>query len=479
MTTPPGRWLAAVIGVLVLAIGTVLLLVRDDAPSGRLEAPRPEAVAGADPEAVPASSLGVPFTIPLDLLVGLLEDAVPPTFGSLEERRQVPDRERVELAFALERRPFQVAMRGDTVRLEAVVEYSLRAWYDPPILPAIGASCGTGDGPRPRLHVVLEAPLSLTETWTLETEAKLTTLEPATDGERDRCEMTFLDFDVTDRVVEGAREFLEGHEETLDSLAASVELQPSFASWWETLREPIHLADSVWLVFGPEAVRRGPIRGEADSVHVDLELQARPRIVVGPRPPADSTGLPPLGTGGRASGVHATVEGMVEYGTASRFLNRELAGTVLEGADRRIRLDSLRLHGLGSGEIAVEVEVSGDLDARLFLTGTPALENDGRTLAVPDLDFHVATQNVVVEAASWLRGFGLRQLLRERARWPADEAEDWLAGWLDRGINREVSSTLVIRGAVGRVSVERVDPHPTDLRLRIAALADARIHLMR
>jgi hypothetical protein len=467
------------VGLLVLAGAALLFLVRDDAPTGRLEAPRPEAAAAGDPAAAPASSLGVPFTIPLDLLVELLEDAVPTRFGSLEERRTLPDRDRVALAFELERRPFGVSMRGDTVRLEGVVEYSLRAWYDPPILPAIGASCGTGDGPRPRLHVVLEAPLALTGEWGLETEAKLTRLEPATEEERDRCEMTFLDFDVTDQVVAGAREFLEGHEETLDSLVASVELRPSFASWWGTLRDPIHLADSVWLVFGPESVRRGPIRGEADSVHVDLELVARPRIVVGPRPAVDTVGLPPLGTGGRASGVRATVEGLVEYATASRFLNREVAGTVLERGDRRIRLDSLRLHGLGNGEIAVEVDVSGDLEARLFLTGTPALENAGQTLAVPDLDFHVATRNVLLEAASWLRGFGLRELLRAQARWPADQAEDWLAEWLDRGINREVSSTLVIRGAVGRVSVTRVDPHPVDLRLHIDALADARIHLVR
>lgn len=467
-------------GLLILG-GVAFVLLRGGDPDGFLAAPRPEASTGEEEApALAPSTLGVPFSIPLDLLVGLLEDAVPVTFGSMDERRSIPDRDRVELAFQLERRPFQASMRGDTARVEALVEYSLRAWYDPPVLPAISGSCGTGDGEeRPRLRLVLEAPITMTEEWGLSTEANLTTLEPATDEERDRCEMTFLDFDVTGRVVDGARSFLEGQESTLDSLAASVELRHHFASWWETIRDPIQLTDSVWLVLGPETVRRGPIRGVGDSVRVDLSLAARPRVVVAPRPPRDTTSLPPLvAVSSAPTGIDARVEGLVDYRTASQFLERELVGTELEGGGRRIRLEGLELYGLGGSEVALEVRVSGDVEARLFLTGTPTLDSGDRVIAVPDLDFDVATQSVVLEAASWVRGLGLRQLLQERARWPAAQAEDWLGEWLRKGINREVSSALLIRGNVDGVSVEQVLPLTGDLRIHLDARAAAWIELL-
>lgn len=473
------RRLALAGTVLALVVAAAVLLW-PDGRSDLLEAPAPTVSSESEePEPLAVSSMAVPMTIPLDILVGLLEDAVPRTYGSLDERQSLPDRGRTDLAFELERQPFHAVMDGNVVRIETLVEYGLQAWYDPPVLPELHGTCGTGDGPRPRLRMVLEAPLSLTEDWSLATRADLTTLEPASDEDRDRCQMTFLDFDVTGRVVDGARGFLEGHERTLDSLAASVELRSSFESWWETLRDPIELDESVWLVLRPEAVRRGPIAGTADSVRVALALEARPSVVVGARPARDTASLPPLRAGPTPPGIDILVEGRAEYGTASRFLQQELAGTELERQGRRIRIESLRVLGLGEGRVALEVRVSGDLRARLYLTGTPTLDRDGQVIAVPDLDFDVATENVVVQAASWLRGLGLLQLLRERARWPARPAEAWLSDWLRRGLNRDISSTLRIRGTVESLTVEEVRPLTADVWVRIEAKADARVLLIR
>lgn len=472
----PRWWGAAAGGVLLLAAAWLLLARPED--RGILEAPRPAAVDSDAADSVPASSLVVPLVIPLDLLVGLLDDAVPRSYGSLDDRADVEGDDRTALAFELARGPFHATMSGDTARVEALVEYSLRAWYDPPVLPELDGSCGTDGEPRPRLRVVYEAPLRLDADWTLSTEAALTTLEPATEETRDRCRMTFLDYDVTGHVVGAARSFLESHEETVDSLAASMALRSSFHDWWETLRNPIQLADSIWLVVGPEAVRRGTVRGSADSVRVELALQARPRIVVGPRPASSATTLPPLETGPTTPGLELRVDGRAEYGTASHFLMEELEGTVVEREGRRLRLDSLRLLGLGDGRVAVEVLTSGDLDARLYMVGTPALDPGTGTVSVPDLDFDVATRNVVLEAASWLGPLGLRTLLRERARWSTGPAEEWLRTWLDRGLNRDVSSSLRVRGAVDTLLVEEIHPLPGALRVRIGARARARVQVL-
>ncbi|HUF75861.1 MAG TPA: DUF4403 family protein [Longimicrobiales bacterium] len=471
---PPWVKIAVAAGLVLGALLVVLQWRGQDF----LEAPAPEIQADAELlEPAIASSLAVPLGIPLARLVALLEDAVPREFGSMDERRELPGQDRTSLAFSLERSPIRASVEGRVARVETVLEYALRAYYDPPVLPEVSGSCGTGDDGKRRLRVVIEAPLRLTEDWRLATTAELVTVEPPTDEDRDRCRVTFLGFDLTDRVVDGARTYLEQQERTVDSIARSLDLRPSFEAWWKTLREPVELADSVWLVVGPNGVRQGSLQGVGDSVWVELALDAMPSVVVGPRPVVDETPLPPLGTGTFEPGLDLIVEGRAEWGTVSGMLMDELAGTEVRHEGRTVTVDSLRVFGIGGGRIALDVRVSGDLAARLFFTGTPALDSSGQVIALPDLDFDVATADVLVAAAAWMQRQGLRTLLRERARWPAAPVAAWLERWLDEGLNRSISDNLRVAGQVAWVTPREVHALRDHLLVRIAARADARMYV--
>lgn len=465
-------------GVLAL-LGAVVWWVVTVAGPDFLDPPPPEIVPDeVSPPELRPSSLSAPLGIPLMRLVALLNDAIPWTFGSLDDRRELPDRDRTELAFALERSPLSARMDGPVARVEAVVEYALTAYYDPPILPEVSGSCGTDDNRKRRLHVVIEAPLGLTDDWRLSTRSRVVTVEPPTDEDRDRCQVTFLGIDLTDRVVEGARGFLEEQERTVDSIAASLDLRPSFEGWWETLLDPVELTDSVWLMLGPETIRRGTLRGEGDTVWVDLALEARPGVVVGSKPESVDTPLPALVAGEVVPGLDLIVEGRVDYGIASRMLLEELQGVELEHEGRRVTVDAFRVFGIGGGRVALDVVVSGDLSARLYFTGTPALDPETQVISVPDLDFDVATEDVVLAAASWVRQQGLRRLLRERAQWRVGPAAEWLGTWLDRGINREISDDLRVEGSVLSVTPQSVYALRDHMVVRVAARADARVHVM-
>jgi hypothetical protein len=127
--------------------------------------------------------------------------------------------------------------------------------------------------------------------------------------------------------------------------------------------------------------------------------------------------------------------------------------------------------------MALDVVVSGDLDARLYFTGTPVLDSETQVISVPDLDFDVATEDVVLAAASWIQQHGLRRVLRERAQWPAAPATEWLSTWLDRGINREISDDLRVEGTVLSVTPQSVYALRDHMVVRVAARADARVYV--
>ncbi len=429
------------------------------------------------PPDAPPSTISVPLAFPVSLLSELLEEAVPTTYGTMDEMRVLPANGRTSVAFALERGPFGVTLVDDEARLAATIRYALRVTYGLPALPDPGGSCGTDPEQRPSLAVVIRSRVSLDPQWSLRTDARLSDVRAASVTEIDRCEVSLLDLDVTDQVVEGVRTFIASHLGDIDAHAAEADTKSRFEEWWRTLQEPIELDDALWLSIGPESIRRGPVRGSGDSVRVELALTARPRIVYGSRPSEPLRPLPPLDTGAVSPRLHLLVDARVEYGSASRFLVEQLGGSELNLGDRVIRIDSLRVFGIGAGRLALELRVSGTLRGRLYLTGSPTIDLETGQISVPDLEFDEGTRDQLFPFLPEITALPLRDHLRERARWPSEPAVRWLAEWLVRGLNRSISDDLSVTGSVDTVQIVRAYALREALLVRISAKGSASLFL--
>jgi hypothetical protein len=473
----------AVVGVVAAALGIlgVVFLVNREGGLGEVRAPEIDTVdAAARLAPLPPSLLSVPVDLDLAPMIAALESAVPEEWGDLEERLAVASNDRLEVAFALSRAPFQASFEDSLARVATTISYRARAWYDPPVLPTVSASCGTGDGEAPpRLDVALTAPLTLDREWRLRSRVAVDALVPGGGTDRDRCRVTVIRWDMTERVVDEARRFLEDHASGLDSLVADVDLRSRFEEWWSVIAKPIELAEDVWLVFAPEGLMRGPIRGYGEGVRTILGLRARPRLVVGPRPVLDVPELPPLDTGFVAPGFAVRVEARAEYDEASALLDRELVGRTLTRGDRTVRLEGFEVSGIGRGRLAVAVDLGGDARGRLYLVGTPRYDPDDGRIGVPDLDFDVASGRALVEGAAWLARVGLVGLLRDAARWPAGPAVSWAREQVEGGLNRSLSETVRLEGRVASVDVVDVVAGLDALRVRADVRAEATLHVGR
>lgn len=466
-----------------VAVAVVALLVwwggRGSGGLGRVRAPV------ADPSAAPSalaplppSLLSVPVHLDLAPLVDAMEGGVPTTWGDLEQRIDVADNDRLDVAFDLERSPLRATFQDSVARVATTISYRARAWYDPPVLPTVSVSCGTGeDEAPPRLEVALEGTLSLDRDWRLRSQVRVDTIVPVTEADRDRCRVSIIRWDMTDRVVSGARSFLTDESATIDSLVAAVDLRSKFEEWWALIGEPLRLTEDVWLVLGGEGLVRGAIEGQGDGVETILGLRARPRIVVGPRPTDSVPPLPPLDTGYVAPGFAVRVEARAEYAEAGELLDRELGGRTLEAGGRSVRLEGFEVGGVGDGRLSLAVDLGGDARGRLYLVGTPRFDPvDGR-IGVPDLDFDVASERAVVEGAAWLARVGLVGLVREVARWPAGPAVEWARTQVERGLNRELSDEVQLEGRVSEVEVVDVLAAREALRVRADVRAEATLRI--
>jgi hypothetical protein len=467
---------STVLGALaLLAVGGLflVLILRQDSPT-RVEAPAPEVV-DRDPELpeLPPARLAAPVVYDLSAVIRELEEAIPRSFGHLEERKAHPEHDRVEVAFRAERSPFLAEINGNLARISTTVSYAGRAWYDPPLLPAVSASCGMDDdGEMPRARVTLFSRLELDGDWVLRSRARVEAVEAVSESDRDRCRVTPLRVDVTGTALRAVQGALEGRTGEIDRQVAEVDVRSRLQEIWHTLEEPVELTEDVWLLIRPQGVTQGRTLGEGSRLTIDVGMTAFPVVVLGPAPDTILTDLPVLQAGDVEENALISVEGRLHYPETGALLTRELRERDVELGGRLVRIRELSLQGIGEGRVALEVDFEGTARGRIFLVGTPELDLERGEIHVPDLDFDLHTRNVLVGGVAWLAHDRLVAFLRERARIPVAQVMGPARDQLLRGLNRELSDAVTVEGEV--LSTRLLEVRAFRDALVVHAEADAR-----
>jgi hypothetical protein len=480
VTRPPRRVVLAIAALIVIAaIGVYFLrqaTVVLDAPQPAIN---PETVDTLPP--MPVSIVEAPVTYDLDTAIDSLEAAVPKTYGDLDTRIETAKNKRVSFAFSLRRSPFRVKVKGQTVSITADVEYSGRVWYKAPLGPEVEISCGTDNDPPRRATLTIESTGELTREWGLRTKSRVVRIEAFSDSARDRCRLTFLRIDVTDRVLQITHTWLDEELGIFDQAVARWPVRRRFEKIWRDLQKPLWLADSVYMTINPSQALVGSIGAKGKIAFANLRLVAAPRVSTGPRPRLELVPLPPLELAGDVGrGARVLIDASFTYPVATVMLRNALVGRRLELAGHVIRIRDVRISGIGQGRVALGVLLSGAIRGRLFFTGTPSFDLPAHQIAVPDLDYDVGTAQVLVSGYEWLNDVKLRDLLREQARLPDSAVVRQLSELAEKGMNRELPARGTrLSGRIDQAGVIAVRATLEEIRVRALADADLKLSINR
>jgi hypothetical protein len=435
---------------------------------------RLDSIAEAPMPVVELSQFDVPLQYDFTPVLAIVERVVPKRFGSLDSVKQVGNDARKHYAFEATRGPFTAFAEGTQVHLRATLSYAAKGFYKPIVGPTIAAGCGDAKQ-RPTIVVELVTPLTLKANWHFKSAAKLERLAPATNSDKDRCKVSILHYDVTDRVIDAATQGVTSHLADIDAKIGMIDLTSRAAGWWELLNRPIHLADSVWLVLQPRQIRVGRVAGEGHTLTVRAGLDAQPRIVTGAEPRPLRLPLPPVGPDTALSGFKIVVDGSIDYETASRTITDALRGKTITEAGRSVTLDSIVASPQPGARMALTVQFTGDTKGRLRLVGTPRYDAVHDVIAVPDLDYDLKTDDKLIRAYSWLRSDGLRALFREKAKVPVAPVTKRGRALLLAGLNRTIGDVMTLSATVDSVSVRGLYVTRTGLVVRAGASGNARV----
>lgn len=445
------------------------LLLACDGPV-TIDAPLPvtadSVVAPALPPMLP-SMVDAPIALSLGPALEALESAVPRRFGDIDRRIRNPNNGRQHFAYEATRTPFTVALDDERITLGTVVQYAGRGWYNPPLLPEMSAACGE-QGDQPRLRARVQSTIALSPEWTLRTRTRLLALTPYSDTDRDACRLTSFQIDVTDRVIDGVRGVLRRELPKVDRTLAQWNVQERLATWYGLLNRPIQVTDSLWLLLQPGAVRYGGLELNDTAVLVDVRLFASPTLVSGDRPEPAPVTLPSFSEAASAMGDSARIllEARLDYSAVSDLLRKGLVGRSFSRWQRRVRIADVRLMPVGDGRLALGVRFDGALRGEGWLIGTPQLDVASGVLSVPDLDFDVATGDLLVRGLEFLRTESVLAQLREAAQLPLAGPLDALREKVQAAMNRELADGVLLFAELTWARVIQVVALPSGLVAR-------------
>jgi len=417
----------------------------------------------------PPSFLAVPLQVDLGPLIAAAERTTPRVPPGVETWIPLPGMALGSPAyrFNLYRDPLFVVVKGKRLVVHTTVHYWMEVGLRMKDWVKGMGSCGVAPESFRRARLGLQAELALTPSWGL--DLKITPEDPL---RIDGCEVTFLGYDLTDRVLAGMKDALikaaQGLEQQLRD--STLLRQRAEAAWVQAL-EPVELAPGVYLMLNPQRIRLSPWTSVGKVLTITPEIQTRPTLTLGARPPVQARPLPPLDTTDTLvpPGFQVRVEADLSFAAASEQLARQMAGKKFETEKGTFTVVSAAVRG--RGELALlELELKGKVNGRLTLTGRPVFNPEAGTLTLEGLDYTLESKSWLTSFGEWLYRSTLRKTLADQCHFFLDRSFKDLKAQAQQGINRTLAPGLTMSGTIDSFTLSGLEVAPDRFKV-VAQLA--------
>ncbi len=239
---------------------------------------------------------------------------------------------------------------------------------------------------------------------------------------------------------------------------------------WVKMQAPIYLEKDLWLLIRPESMSVGRMRTDLkkrSTAHTVLEMTANPEIIFGLRPAFTPRAMPPFGRFQPGPGIFQAMSNTrISYKEANQYFKDprlKLNGMVFPGTgERKLTLKGIRLYGSG-GKVIAEVKLQYNppiinftgkpAKMTVYLRGTPRYLPRQRIFDLPDLDFDVKSNDLMVQIADFIFKSDLKNEIRRIAKLPIGLKMDILKEKMNKALNRPMGRFTRIHTQVNSFNV--------------------------
>lgn len=336
------------------------------------------------------------------------------------------------------------------------IRYRLRVRLKQPNGEFKIGECGYGPDTYMKMKLEAYSKLQWDKDWTVHT---MTSFGHPEFGEP--CRLDPIDFDATEMLNSWFDERLPPLASAIDqTFAKYAEAKQRAQIIWDKLQEPMDLAPDIWLTYRPQKPRAGSWKLDRDlTVSTIISMVFDPMIKAGAKPPIETTPLPPFQAGPSAEqGFHLAIPLIVPYKELTERVAAEAVGSeIIPPVGSRIKVDAVQLYGSGN-RLICEVGVSGGVNGKLYIQGTPTLTPDGQTMMFGNFEFTMETSNVLVKATNRMMHDSIRERVLPQTKIDLRDRIDVLRSRIEKQMNRELAPGIWLEGKITKLEPRGIYP---------------------
>jgi hypothetical protein len=416
-----------------------------------------------------ASTINIPIRIELKPFIKLADQSFDKEFKGADNPCSG-----LRYQYKLKREPIQLSGKGKTVFLGLDVAYGFSGEYcagcvfDNCINPPIPFSCGWGEETLRRAKIKLKSDVELTSNYRIKSSTSFTEFTPI-----DPCRVTFAQININDVLMGQIRPELGNLAKMIDTEIGKQDLKPYILPVWKALQEDIQIPSTGYLRFQPQSLSVSEINMNGSVLNFNVGLTAIPTIQSTPwnKP---SSGLPTLSPYKKGSGFEVYTDLKMNYDSLSKQLFDIMKTESYALGKEKINITSLRLFPAGE-KLGVAVGFAGTKKGMFYLLGNPAFDNSKASLALKNVEYDIATKNVLIKTAKWMMDETIRKKLEEQMVFDLSDLMNLTKKSIAESLNQTMDGGVKIKGTLKSLEINGWSLQQDALWVRAKTLGDIQV----
>ncbi|MFN5413866.1 MAG: DUF4403 family protein [Bacteroidota bacterium] len=418
-----------------------------------------------------ASTINIPIRIELKPFIKLADQSFDKEFKGADNPCSG-----LRYQYKLKREPIQLSGKGKTVFLGLDVAYGFSGEYcagcvfDNCINPPIPFSCGWGEETLRRAKIKLKSDVELTSNYRIKSSTSFTEFTPI-----DPCRVTFAQININDVLMGQIRPELGNLAKMIDTEIGKQDLKPYILPVWKALQEDIQIPSTGYLRFQPQSLSVSEINMNGSVLNFNVGLTAIPTIQSTPwnKP---SSGLPTLSPYKKGSGFEVYTDLKMNYDSLSKQLFDIMKTESYALGKEKINITSLRLFPAGE-KLGVAVGFAGTKKGMFYLLGNPAFDNSKASLALKNVEYDIATKNVLIKTAKWMMDETIRKKLEEQMVFDLSDLMNLTKKSIAESLNQTMDGGIKIKGTLKSLEISGWSLQQDALWVRAKTLGDIPVRM--
>lgn len=453
-------------------LGLTLIFSLSQCGSIQPEAPSTaNQVIAVKPMPTVASTINIPIRVELKPFIKMADQAFDKEFKGSDNPCSG-----LRYQYKVKREPIQLTGKGKTVFLGLDLAYGFSGEYcaacvlDHCVNPPIPFSCGWGDETLRRAKVKLKSDVELTSNYHIKSSTSFTDFTPI-----DPCRVTFAQININDVLMGQLRPELGNFAKMIDAEIAKQDLKPYILPIWKAFQEDIQIPMTGFLRFQPQSISMSELAMNGSVLTFQVGLTAMPTIQSTPwnKP---TTGLPNLSPYKKGTGFEVYTDLKLNYDSLSKQLFEIMKTEQFALGKEKINITSLRLFPAGE-KLGVAVGFAGTKKGVFYLLGSPSFDNAKASLALKNVEYDIATKNVLIKTAKWMMDETIRKKLEEQMVFDMSDLMNFTKKSIGESLNQTLEGGVKIKGTLKSLEVSTWSLQQDAVWVRAKTLGDIQVLL--